>query len=1099
LRSSGEYEPIWSEWRSDFHQKEILMNQRHHLVLLFGWLFVILATIFWTRPLQAGAGEEFDALRDQCRNRRESGNFDGAEEAAMQALRLAQTQLRHDPGFAALAQEDLGMVYEFQGRYREAAEMYRKMLAYWEGHKGADSEDAATSLNFLVIALVKTGSLREAEPLALRAKRIFDALPKRTDLTYPWAIAYNNLGSIYQRLGRNREAIQAFQEGIVICDQHGDSSTRSIHGQLKANLATMQPSQEGPSDSPAATADPIAATESVYGPDHPQVATALVQRGARLLQQGQNEEAVRVFERALDTYRKRLPPTHPDLATALWGLARAYRQMGQHSKAEVSLKEAIPIAEKAGLSRDLAQILDTLGITYGEQGRYDEAVATCKRALAIREEKVPEDTAGLAASRHNLATLYASMDEVPPEAEQLVEEAIELRKRQVDPDSPEMAQYLSTLATLRKRQGRFEDAEKLSRQVLAAREKALGPNHPEVASSLFNLGRGYYDQKRPADAVAPFEKAAAIYEQAGREVPFGWVAYAYAYLARAEFAVGRREQSQTHLHKAVELAEKERTLLSGTEVQRAAGFQQYSELFETLIALQTEWGDCGQAFSAMERARARSLAEQMAVHGLDLLAGLPAVQAEPLRRRQDEARSKIAEVQRQLKAQTDSSRRQELEESLRQAREQLEAVSADIANLSPACRLAIAGAGQVASLESLRQWAGQNQALVLEYFVGRLSSFVLVVPSGGQPRLVELLVDDKQASSLSVEPGPLTSACIDKILAGGDGKGVLKRLRDGPASDGREPVQSQLATLWTLLIPEAERTAILANQFKRLVVIPDGRLSHLPFEVLVVEDQKDPKYLLDSSAVVLYAPSVTLLLNLGAQPKSTAGDVLSVGDPIYSSQALSGTDAARGTRFATNLQPLPFTRWETAWVAEVFGKSQVHTESLTGREATEKNVRAKASDRAILHFACHGLVDPTPGNHFGSLALTPGQDASLGDDGFLTLAEIYEMNLKGCDLAILSACQTNDGPQQRGEGVWALSRAFLVAGSRRVVASNWVVDDEAAASLVSYYCSGLAKALGSAKQPDYAQCLHEAKRWVRGQEKWKSPYYWGTFVLVGPN
>jgi len=36
-------------------------------------------------------------------------------------------------------------------------------------------------------------------------------------------------------------------------------------------------------------------------------------------------------------------------------------------------------------------------------------------------------------------------------------------------------------------------------------------------------------------------------------------------------------------------------------------------------------------------------------------------------------------------------------------------------------------------------------------------------------------------------------------------------------------------------------------------------------------------------------------------------------------------------------------------------------------------------------------------------------------------------------------------------------------------------------------------------QPDYAKCLHEAKRWVRKQDKWKSPYYWAPFVLVGPH
>jgi tetratricopeptide (TPR) repeat protein len=106
---------------------------------------------------------------------------------------------------------------------------------------------------------------------------------------------------------------------------------------------------------------------------------------------------------------------------------------------------------------------------------------------------------------------------------------------------------------------------------------------------------------------------------------------------------------------------------------------------------------------------------------------------------------------------------------------------------------------------------------------------------------------------------------------------------------------------------------------------------------------------------------------------------------------------------------------------------------------------------------------------------------------------------RALELAILSACDTNTGPEQRGEGVWALSRGFVVAGARRVVASNWLVDDEAAASLVSYFCGGIAQAEARGENSDCAKCLHEAKRFIRKQEKWKSPYYWAPFVLVGPN
>jgi CHAT domain-containing protein len=67
-----------------------------------------------------------------------------------------------------------------------------------------------------------------------------------------------------------------------------------------------------------------------------------------------------------------------------------------------------------------------------------------------------------------------------------------------------------------------------------------------------------------------------------------------------------------------------------------------------------------------------------------------------------------------------------------------------------------------------------------------------------------------------------------------------------------------------------------------------------------------------------------------------------------------------------------------------------------------------------------------------------------------------------------------------------------------VVASNWLVDDEAAASLVSTFCGGVAQGDGEGKQIDYAQALHRAKLWVRQQEKWRSPHFWAPMVLVGP-
>ena len=96
---------------------------------------------------------------------------------------------------------------------------------------------------------------------------------------------------------------------------------------------------------------------------------------------------------------------------------------------------------------------------------------------------------------------------------------------------------------------------------------------------------------------------------------------------------------------------------------------------------------------------------------------------------------------------------------------------------------------------------------------------------------------------------------------------------------------------------------------------------------------------------------------------------------------------------------------------------------------------------------------------------------------------------------MLSACETGTGKIVRGEGIVGLTRAFMFAGSPRVICSLWKVHDEATQALmVKFY------ELWNPKSGDglsAAAALQQAQAFVRSQEQWKHPYYWAAWVLWG--
>nr|MCU0239381.1 CHAT domain-containing protein [Pyrinomonadaceae bacterium] len=159
---------------------------------------------------------------------------------------------------------------------------------------------------------------------------------------------------------------------------------------------------------------------------------------------------------------------------------------------------------------------------------------------------------------------------------------------------------------------------------------------------------------------------------------------------------------------------------------------------------------------------------------------------------------------------------------------------------------------------------------------------------------------------------------------------------------------------------------------------------------------------------------------------------------------------------------------------------------LIGEKATETALKNELGKANILHLAVHGKLDETEPMR-SSIILT--KDAQ--NDGNFEIEEIINQT-KSPELVILSACSTNNGQVFKGEGLLSLSWAFLVAGSKNVIGTQWDIDDKATAEQMNLFHQNYSKNVSIAKSLQTAIVKQIGKKGIQNH-----PYYWAGFVSVG--
>lgn len=321
---------------------------------------------------------------------------------------------------------------------------------------------------------------------------------------------------------------------------------------------------------------------------------------------------------------------------------------------------------------------------------------------------------------------------------------------------------------------------------------------------------------------------------------------------------------------------------------------------------------------------------------------------------------------------------------------------------------------------------------------------------GEDETLVEYYYEGKDLYVFVIDHGKLQAVKLD---AGGLSEQVQafrRAIEDPTSTRWQSSAQALYERLWKPI------EGMLVS--RKVILVAHGALHYLPFAAL----QKPDGSLLIDQYTIRFLPSASVLKFLRPVFRDTNAPMLVLGNPDLGDPKFD----------------LQFAGDEARLVAEM----NVNARLLLRKNASETNFKKAGSIFSRVHFATHGKFqadDPL------ASGLYLAKDAE--NDGVLTVGELYSMRLDA-DLVTLSACETGLGKVTSGDDVVGLTRGFLFAGTRSIVASLWSVDDKATEDLMKAFYENL-------KTMNKEEALRQAQTSLR--LRFPHPFFWAAFQLTG--
>ena len=1023
------------------------------------------------------------------------GKFDSSAVKATLALQESMARMGHGNIEQASAYVNLGVINDEKGNSQKALQYYQKALAIQLEKVGAFHPVVANTYNNLAILMNNMGNDQEAFKYYQKCMTIY--LKLYGEISIKTANTLNNIGSLYLKKSDYNKALAYFKNSLEIKRKiPGDH--RLVTADSYNNLGIVYSNTGDYKESLENFEKALYIKKEILGSDHYMVANTYSSMGVVYYHLGDYDKVLENYKKALNIEKQVFGINSSAVSLEYMRMGIVYVDQGAFDLGLEYYQQALDISEHPGEGHqdDVSRIYSNMGVAWLYKKGYSRALDYFEKALTIQIETSGNVSTDVAITYNNLGEVYLAKEDYAT-ALHFFRQSLFIKKQIYGEKNYLVANTYANMARVFQAMNEFPQSLKYYQKAIRIDQNLYGEKNPGLANIFTDLAKTYLEQKDFSDGLAVCQQAiiANVINFNDTSVCVNPKLQDYMngyYLLSSLKLKGElwvRQYENTRKLENIQLAlttfqlcdslfnkirdeqQKNEDKISLSAVSASI----YQNAVKSCYILYSNTGNISflkKAFYFSEQSKSAVLKQAVANNSARNLGGIPdSLQSLEKELKLDRAYYQSRVLSEEVKnPEVKQEKLDELQSKLFRINRKYDSLISSFEQNYPKY-YQLKYKNNVSSVASLQNGLSDTSAALAEYFISDSTAYIFMITKD-QFNVISTSLDENFGQSIRT---------FRKQLDAG-------ALLNNPKQAYLEFTTTSQQLYRQLFVPLQSQ---LTNKITRLIIIPHGILSYIPFGILAPDgpgkniDYKDLHYLLKDFDIN-YAYTATLWQQANFQSKSQGWDEEFAGfAPSYPTDLLTKSPVLREYgKYRDNITDLASTHAEIQNALKFFPG-----QLFAGEKATETAFKKQAPRDRIVHLAMHAIVDEK--NPLESKLIFYNNGDST-NDGFLNAYELYNMDLNA-DMAVLSACNTGYGRLAQGEGVMSLSRAFSYAGCRSLVMSLWEANDKSTAEIMRLFYKNLYD--GNTKD----EALRKAKLSFLNQADplTAHPLFWGGFIVNG--